>query len=100
VFALRPETSIAEAVAQAGGPNQFGRRDRVRVLRNEGGERQRELIVDLLNPEGSAASLRVRSGDQIVVDRRKSLFRDVLLPALGLIGSIASIGLLIDRYNN
>jgi polysaccharide biosynthesis/export protein len=100
VFALRPETSIAEAVAQAGGPNQFGRRDRVRVLRREGGDRQREIFVDLLNPQGSAASLRVRSGDQIVVDRRRSMFRDVLLPALGLIGSVASIGLLIDRYSN
>jgi protein involved in polysaccharide export with SLBB domain len=99
VFALRPETSIAEAVAQAGGPNQFGRRDRVRVLRKESGDRQRELIVDLLNPEGTAASLRVRSGDQIVVDRRRSFFRDIMLPALGVIGSVASIGLLIDRYS-
>jgi len=100
VMALRPETSIAEAVAQAGGPNQYGRRDRVRVLRKDVGERQRELFVNLLNPEGSAANLRVRSGDQIVVDRRRSLFRDILLPALGVIGSIASIGLLIDRYSN
>ncbi|HEV8178262.1 MAG TPA: polysaccharide biosynthesis/export family protein, partial [Gemmatimonadales bacterium] len=31
VFAVRPETTIGEAVAQAGGPNQFGKRDHVRV---------------------------------------------------------------------
>jgi polysaccharide export outer membrane protein len=97
VFAVRPETSIAEAVAQAGGPNQFGNRDRVRVLRKDVSGRQREIYVDLLDPEGSAASLRVHSGDQIVVDRRKSFFRDILLPTLTVIGSAASIYLVVDR---
>ena len=97
VYAVRPETSIGEAVAQAGGPNQFGRRDRVRVLRREGGGRQREFYVSLLDPQGSTAALRVHSGDQIVVDRRKSFFRDIFLPGLSVIGSAASIYLLIDR---
>src|SRR4051794_37199380 len=41
VFALRPETSIADAVAQAGGPNQFANRDRVRVLRRDSSGRER-----------------------------------------------------------
>jgi polysaccharide export outer membrane protein len=99
VFALRPETSIADAVAQAGGPNQYANRDRVRVLRKEAGGRQRELYVDLLDPEGSSATVRVRSGDQIVVDRRRSFFREIFLPGLSVIGSAASIYLLIDRAN-
>jgi protein involved in polysaccharide export with SLBB domain len=99
VFALRPETSIAEAVAQAGGPTQNGNRDKVRVLRRDAGGRQRELVVSLLNPESSSNTMRVHSGDQIVVDRRKSFFREILLPALQLIGSAASIYLVIDRAN-
>jgi protein involved in polysaccharide export with SLBB domain len=99
VFALRPETSIAEAVAQAGGPTQNGNRDKVRVLRRDAGGRQRELVVSLLNPESSSNMMRVHSGDQIVVDRRKSFFREILLPALQLIGSAASIYLVIDRAN-
>jgi polysaccharide export outer membrane protein len=100
VFAVRPETSIGEAVAQAGGPNQFARRDRVRVLRREGtGGRQREFFVSLLDPEGPSSTLRVHSGDQIVVDRRKSFFRDIFLPGLSVLGSAASIYLLIDRAN-
>jgi polysaccharide export outer membrane protein len=99
VFALRPETTIGEAVAQAGGPNQFARRDRVRVLRREGNGRQREFDVSLLDPEGPSANLRVHSGDQIVVDRRKSFFRDIFLPGLSVLGSAASIYLLIDRAN-
>jgi polysaccharide biosynthesis/export protein len=97
VFAVRPETSIADAVAQAGGPTQFARRDRVRVLRRETGGRQRELSVSLLDPEGVAANIRVHSGDQIVVDRKRSFFKDVLIPGLGIVGSAASIYLFIDR---
>jgi polysaccharide biosynthesis/export protein len=99
VYAVRPETSIAEAVAQAGGPRETANRDRVRVLRREAGGRQRELTVSLLDPEGSSASLRVHSGDQIVVDRRRSFFREIFLPVLGVIGSAASIYLVIDRAN-
>ena len=99
VFAVRPETTIGEAVAQAGGPNQFGERDKVRVLRRETGGRQREFVVSLLDPESPAATIRVHSGDQIVVDRRRSFFREVFLPALGVLGSAASIYLVIDRAN-
>jgi polysaccharide export outer membrane protein len=97
VFALRPETSIADAVAQAGGPSQYANRNRVRVLRQEGSGRQRELVVSLLDAEGTAAKIRVHSGDQIVVDRKKSFFKDILVPALGIVGSTASIYLFIDR---
>lgn len=97
VFAVRPETSIAEAVAQAGGPTQNAKRDRITVLRKEANGRQRELFVNLVDPEHASASIRVHSGDQIVVDRRKSLFRDVLVPVFTVIGSVASIGLLIER---
>ena len=99
VFAVRPETSIAEAVAQAGGPNQFGKQDRVRVLRKEPNGGQREIYVNLLDPENGSASVRVQSGDQIVVARKRSFFRDVFLPGLSVIGSAASIYLLIDRAN-
>jgi protein involved in polysaccharide export with SLBB domain len=99
VFAVRPETSIAEVVAQAGGPTPVGKRDQVRVLRQDPGGRQREFYVNLLDPVGSAATIRVHSGDQIVVDRRHSFFREIFLPAIGVLGSAASIYLVIDRAN-
>jgi polysaccharide biosynthesis/export protein len=97
VFALRAETTLSEAVAQAGGPTQFAKRDRVRVLRREGNGSQREFYFNLQDPDGTTSGLRVRSGDQIVVDRKKSLFRDVVLPGLTVLGSVASIYLVIDR---
>jgi hypothetical protein len=67
------------------------------VLRRDASGRQREFYVSLLDPEGSSARVRVHSGDQIVVDRRKSFFRDIFLPGLSVVGSAASIYLLIDR---
>lgn len=100
VFAVRPETTIGEAVAQAGGPNQFGKRDKVRVLRRDASGQQREMFVSLLDPQSPSGGVRVHSGDQIVVDRRRSFFREVFLPALGVLGSAASIYLVIDRANN
>jgi polysaccharide export outer membrane protein len=100
VFAVRPETSIGEAVARAGGPTEDGNWRRIRVLRLEPSGRQQELYVDLSDPTAGSSTLPVRSGDQIVIDRRKSFFRDILLPGLGVIGSIASVGLLIDRVSN
>jgi hypothetical protein len=33
------------------------------------------------------------------VDRKKSFVKDILIPTIGVIGSIASMGLLIDRIN-
>jgi protein involved in polysaccharide export with SLBB domain len=99
VFALRPETTIAEAVARAGGATEVGARNRVRVVRlNPSGE-QEQLIVNLTDPNAGYGRIPVRSGDQIIIDRRKSFMRDILLPTLGVIGSVASLGLLIDRVS-
>jgi polysaccharide export outer membrane protein len=100
VFALRPETTIAEAVARAGGTTQAGARNHVRLRRLSPGGQQNELIINLNDPSGNSGMIPVRSGDQIVVDRRKSFMRDILLPTLGVIGSIASLGLLIDRVSS
>jgi polysaccharide export outer membrane protein len=99
VYALRPETTIAEAVARAGGATETGARNRVRVLRLHQSGQQEQLIINLTDPEASYGSVPIRSGDQIIVDRRKSFMRDILLPTLGVIGSIASLGLLIDRVS-
>jgi hypothetical protein len=68
----------------------------VRVLRREASGGQQELVVNLMDP-AQGTMLRIRSGDQIVVDRRRSFFREIVLPGLSVIGSIASIYLLIER---
>jgi polysaccharide export outer membrane protein len=99
VFAAQPESSIAEAIARAGGTTQFANRNHIRVIRNEPRGTQRVFYADLQDPADHLAQAPVRSGDQIVVDRKKSFVKDIFLPTLGLIGSVASVGLLIDRIN-
>jgi hypothetical protein len=69
------------------------------VLRLDPGGRQQELLVNLSDPSSGSGTLPVRSGDQIVIDEKRSFVREVLIPALGIVGSVASIGLLIDRVN-
>jgi polysaccharide export outer membrane protein len=97
LFALRPETTVAEAVASAGGLTQFGRRNRVRLVRTQVNGAERELSVDLTNPTDPIGSGPVHSGDLILVDRKKNIFRDIVLPVIGLAGSVASLYLFIDR---
>lgn len=96
-YALRPETTIAEAVGRAGGVTREGNRGRVRILRTENSGQVRELVADLNDPKTGAGGSPVLSGDQIVVDRRRNFMKDIVLPALGVIGSVASIALLVDR---
>lgn len=100
VFAVRPETTIGEAVARAGGPTDEANRQRVRVLRTDANGRQHQFLVNITDPSAGSGTTSVRSGDQIVVDERRSFTRDILLPVLGVIGSVASIGLLVDRISD
>ena len=99
VFALRPQTTVSEAVARAGGLNQFGK-TRARLVRTDTGGTQREIHFDLRDPRDAIGSGPVHSGDLIVIDRKRSIFREVVLPVVGLIGSVASIVLLIERNQN
>jgi polysaccharide export outer membrane protein len=99
VFAASPGTSVGEAVARAGGADEQGARNHVRILRLTPSGQQTQMVVDLTDPTGSAGTMPIRSGDQIIVDKRKSFFKDVMIPALSIIGSVASLGLLIDRVS-
>lgn len=86
LYSLPPETSIAQAVAAAGGVSEFGRLNDVRLMR--GG---REMTLDLRNPSPEVMEMRVRSGDQIRVLRRGSSARDFIGLGAGLVAAVASV---------
>jgi protein involved in polysaccharide export with SLBB domain len=86
LYTLPPETSVAEAVALAGGATERGRLDRVRLLRDG-----RELRVDLTDPRGGLAQTPIRSGDQLFVERRVSVFREYIAPAGSIAAAIVSL---------
>jgi polysaccharide export outer membrane protein len=79
-------TLIVQAVATAGGPTDRARTDRVRLLRGS-----TVILVDLGHPERGPAQMPIQSGDQIYVERRSALFRDVILPIVSIVGSAAAI---------
>ncbi len=85
LYFLRPGTTLAQAVALAGGPTDRGRWDSVRLLR--GGRQQH---YDLTSPTGQTEPL-IASGDQVLIERRHAVFRDFLGPIITVVGATAAI---------
>jgi polysaccharide export outer membrane protein len=85
LYFLAPDVTIGQAVALAGGATERGRTDRVRLL---SGGQLRTIKLDGNDPSGN---LPVRSGDQLVVERRGSFFREVFAPLVAIAGSAAAI---------
>ena len=94
LYSLRPETSVAQAVAMAGGLTMRARVDKVRLVRDGA-----IFFVDLSRPADGLAQTRVRSGDQVQVDVKRSLFRDYISPAITVTGGLAAILHVILRYS-
>lgn len=93
VYQLPPSTTVAEAVATAGGVTERGKLEAVRLHR--GGQ---ILTVDLTNPSPDAiASSAIRSGDQLFVERRVSIFREYIAPAGAITAALAAIVNIIIR---
>jgi polysaccharide export outer membrane protein len=78
-------TTIMDAVAEAGGANDRGRLDRVRLVRGN-----QQLTLDLTDQRVLYGRIPVVSGDQIFVGQRSdfSFLRDFLVPltSLGALG--------------
>lgn len=94
LYHLEQGTTIAQAIAHAGGPTELGRLDKVRVIR-----RDTTLAVNLGNGYSRYAALQVASGDQILVARRSnfSFLRDVMYPLTSLTAAVAAV-LAYSRY--
>jgi polysaccharide biosynthesis/export protein len=90
VYSVPAYMTVAQAVMLAGGVTEAARADRVRLIRNG-----TEYLVDLTNSQSAYYNLRVRSGDQLVVNRRRQglSFRDVL----NVVGTAASVATLVRR---
>jgi polysaccharide export outer membrane protein len=92
LYPLRPSTTIAQAVAIAGGATDRGRLDRVRLFR-----RGTQHMIDLSRPAAGMGLDRIQSGDQILVERRSSVFRDYIAPVGSIIGALAAVLNILTR---
>jgi len=95
LYNLRPEISITEALAGAGGPTAEGRLDRVHLIRDGA-----ELTLDLTRPDAQHTHEAVQSGDQIIVERRRNVWREYIAPAASITGATAAIISAIVRARN
>jgi protein involved in polysaccharide export with SLBB domain len=94
LYTLSPETSLAQAIALAGGATERGRQDGVRLLRDG-----RVTVLDMTRPEAATMRMRIRSGDELTVERRRSVFREYIAPAVTLTGATAAILNVLLRAN-
>jgi polysaccharide export outer membrane protein len=94
LYHLAEGTTFAQAIAQAGGPTELGRLDKVRVIR-----RDSSVTINLGNGYSRYAALQVASGDQVLVARRSnfSFLRDVVYPLTSLTAAVAAV-LAYSRY--
>lgn len=86
LYTLRPETSVSQAVALAGGPTDRARRDRIRLIRDHN-----VVDIDLSDVGSGATRLLIRSGDEILVERRRAVFREYIAPVITVAGATAAI---------
>lgn len=92
VLTLRRETTVAQAVAQAGGVTVNGRLEKVRLMR-QGAVFQ----VDLTDPANEMARSAIRSGDEILVARHQNLFSEYIAPSASVVTAAGILlGLLIN----
>jgi polysaccharide export outer membrane protein len=86
LYSLPRTTTVSQSIALAGGVTQDGRLDHVKLLRDG-----KEYEVDLTSPSGQWNNEPIQSGDQIIVTKRSNFFGKILLPLLGVAGSVASL---------
>jgi polysaccharide export outer membrane protein len=85
LYSVAPGTSVEQALALAGGPTERGGKS-VHVIRQG-----QAIVFDLRRPGASGGRTVVRSGDQILVDRDRAVFREIVAPVLTVIGATAAV---------
>ncbi len=92
IYSVPPETTIAQAVAIAGGATERGELSDVKVIRD-----RQEIKMDLSRPDSDAGVLQIRSGDQVLVGRRGRSALEWIAPVTSSIAAIAAIANILTR---
>jgi polysaccharide export outer membrane protein len=86
LLALPPETTLAQAVALAGGGTENARLSDVRLTRAG-----TVVPIDLTRPGTGMAGERIRSGDALFVPLRLNVFREYVAPASSIVAALISV---------
>ena len=90
VYNVPPGTSVSQVIALAGGPTQAGQLEKVTLTR-----RQQRETFDITLATSPDATTEVRSGDQVVVERRRNIFTEVIVPSASLLAAAAALANLL-----
>lgn len=86
VYTVPPGSSITQLIALAGGPTERAELENTTLVR-----REERYTFDLTMPRAPGATLEVRSGDQVLIGRRRSVFSEVIAPLGSVVGAVAAI---------
>jgi len=88
LYRLPEGTTFSQAIAQAGGPTELGRLNKVTVIR-----RDSTMVVNLASGYSRYERVPIASGDQILVERRSNFnfLRDALYPLASLTAAVAAV---------
>ncbi|HEU4642625.1 MAG TPA: polysaccharide biosynthesis/export family protein [Gemmatimonadaceae bacterium] len=92
IFAVRPGMTVSQAIVLAGDVTDDGRSDQVQLVRDG-----RRTTVHLNSDQLATALMPVRSGDELVVPKKRALWRDFFGPAVTVLGATAAIVTAIAR---
>ena len=92
VYNVPPGSTVTQLIGLAGGPTERGQLEKVTVTR-----RQQRETFDLTEAQSTGAMLEVRSGDQITIERRRSVFTEIIVPSASMVGALAAIITVIRR---
>jgi polysaccharide export outer membrane protein len=92
IYSVPPETTIAQAIAIAGGPTERGMLNEVKIIRD-----RQEIKMDVSRPDSDAGVLQIRSGDQILIGRRGRSALEYIAPITSSIAATAAIVTLIFK---
>jgi polysaccharide export outer membrane protein len=91
VFNVPPGTTVAQTIALAGGPTERAKLEQVVLIRHQ----VERSTLDMTLPDSPAATLETRSGDQVLVSRRRNLYQEVIAPASSIFAAAAALASVI-----
>lgn len=95
VYTVPPGSTVAQALAAAGGPSERARLNEVQILRNV-----HRFALDLTSADPRVMQAQVRSGDQILVPRTHNVFQEYVVPASSLLAAAAAIASIVIQLRH
>lgn len=89
VVAIDPRKRLLDAISLAGGPTDQARFKNVRLIR--GGDDERVSLWGTGAAEETLLSLKLQSGDQVIIPQRRSVWKDYVMPALAIVTPILTL---------